>query len=112
MTPYVYVMVRKDLTLEQQMVQLGHAALEAGYAFDGPRNQTAHLVLLEVPDQPALQAAASRLERHGIEHALFYEPDFGMGHSALATRPVTERHERQLFRKYPLYRQTPGGAPG
>jgi hypothetical protein len=32
---------------------------------------------------------------------MFYEPDFGpMGHSALATRPITRKKERFLFANY------------
>lgn len=102
--PYVYVFVRADLPVEQQMVQASHAALEAGFRFEQPA-QTASLVLLSVPDMPALESAAQRLAQYDIDHHLFYEPDFGpMGHSALATRPITAKKERHLMRKYPLYR--------
>lgn len=103
-TPYVYVMVREDLPLEQQLVQSNHATLEAGFRFPAPRD-TAHLIMLAVPDRPALEAAAARLDRHGVDHHLFFEPDFGIGHSALATRPLFGK-ERHLMRKYPLYRAT------
>lgn len=36
MTPYVYVMVREDLPLPQQLVQSNHATLEAGLRFTAP----------------------------------------------------------------------------
>jgi hypothetical protein len=99
--PYVYVVVRNDIGHAQQVVQSSHAALEAGFRFERPK-ETASIILLSVPDQAALHAAASRLELHGIEHHLFFEPDFGMGHSALATRPIHAKKERHLMRKYPL----------
>lgn len=107
--PYVYILVRQDIGLEQQLVQASHAALEAGFRFQMPTHDTASLIMLSAKDMPALQAAALDLEENGIDHHLFYEPDFGpMGHSALATRPLYGA-ERKLMRKYPLFRarQTP-----
>ncbi len=100
---YVYVLVRTDISVEQQLVQVGHAALEAGFRFNAPR-ETASLIVLAVPDRPALEEASARLSAKGIEHELFHEPDFGMGHSALATRPLAQKSERNLMRRYPLYR--------
>lgn len=105
MKPYVYVLVREDISLEQKLVQVGHAVLEAGFRFQRPA-QTASLIVLSVPDRGALEAAAVRLNAKGIDHYLFHEPDFGMGHSALATRPLSEKAERHLMRKYPLFRAT------
>lgn len=101
--PYVYVLLREDLPPEQLIVQAAHAALEAGFSFEKP-GETARLVLLAVPDREALAAAAQRLARHGIEHHMFFEPDFEMGHSALATRPVHRLKERHLMRAYPLFK--------
>ena len=103
MKPYVYVLVREDISLEQKLVQVGHAALEAGFRFQQPE-RTASLIVLSVPDREALEAAAVRLNAKGIDCHLFHEPDFGMGHSALATRPISEKAERHLMRKYPLFK--------
>jgi hypothetical protein len=99
--PYVYVIVRKDISHEQKVVQASHAALEAGFAFQQP-GRTASIVVLEVPGRCTLLETAERLERKGIEHIMFYEPDFGMGHSAIATRPVFTSAERKIFHIYPL----------
>ena len=106
MKPYVYVLVREDISLEQKLVQVGHAVLEAGFRFQQPE-QTASLIVLSVPDKDALVQAASRLTAKGIDHYLFHEPDFGMEHSALATRPLSAKAERHLMRKYPLFKATP-----
>jgi hypothetical protein len=100
--PYVYVLVREDISAEQQLVQASHAALEAGFRFERPL-QTARLIVLSVPDREALEAAADRLHRYGIDHHMFLEPDFGMGHSALATRPLHLPKDRHRMRKYPLF---------
>jgi hypothetical protein len=101
--PYAYVLLRQDLPLEQQIVQASHASYEAGFRFEQPA-QTTSIILLSVPDRAALEAAAARLARYGIEHHMFFEPDFEMGHSALATRPLLSRKERHLMRKYPLFK--------
>lgn len=103
-TPYVYILVRTDIPIAQQMVQASHAALEAGFAFSSevPVRNT-HLVVCAVPDEAALLKASAQLDRHDLGHHLFFEPDDGMGHSALATRPVYGA-ERRLLRGYPLHR--------
>lgn len=51
--PYTYVIIRKDISPEQQIVQACHAALEAGFRFKKP-DETSFLIVLEVPDQKAL----------------------------------------------------------
>lgn len=100
--PYVYILIRTDLSLAQQLVQSNHASLQAGFEFDKP-NVTSNLVVLSVPDKPALLAAAAHLSLNGIEHHLFYEPDFEMGHSSLATQPLYRKKDRYCLKKYPLY---------
>lgn len=107
--PYVYILVRQDIPVEQAVVQAGHAAYHAGLTFDKP-HQVPRMVVLSVPDEVALTTAAERLSAHGVHHELFHEPDFGpMGYSALATRPLSQGHERRLFKKYPLYRASKEG---
>lgn len=84
------------------MVQACHAALEAGFAFKAP-GETASLILLAVSNRADLEAAAARLQFHGIDHQLFFEPDWDMGHSALATRPLHLPEERRILKKYRLH---------
>jgi hypothetical protein len=100
MKAYTYVLVRKDISAVQRAVQACHASLHAGFAFDEPED-TPSLVLLQVDDEPALEAAAERLNRYAVAHRLFHEPDFGpMGFSALATAPLTDKKLRYLFAGY------------
>jgi len=56
MTPYTYVIVRKDISQEQQTVQSCHAALEAGFRFKKPE-ETSYLIVLEVANLEALLEA-------------------------------------------------------
>jgi hypothetical protein len=106
----VYVLVRKDIDLAQQIVQAVHAGAEAARAFYRATHGIASTVVLQVKDQRALLAAQQKLCALGLPHEMFNEPDFGMGASALATRPLT-RGERRHMRGWQLWRPTPAPAP-
>ncbi|MNR71488.1 hypothetical protein D3C71_21140 [compost metagenome] len=107
---YVYALIRRDIPLSQQLVQVGHAALEAGRHHYGQDDPIASFIVLEVPDREALMTAAGKLQKNGIEHTVFFEPDFGMGQSALASRPVSGK-ERHVFRRWPLWREQGAAVP-
>lgn len=104
--PYVYVLVRTDLELHQQLVQSSHAAFESGLRWHSPDEEVSSLIVLEVPHKAALLRAARKLTAKGVDHHVFFEPDFDMGESALATRPLVGE-ERRALAGYPLWR---GGA--
>lgn len=99
---YSYAFVRRDISLPAQVVQTGHACLEAGNKFQQPANEPTFLVVLQVPDQEALLMAVERIQAQGIDVAVFYEPDFDMGYTAACTQPVDDRF-RYVFRKYHLW---------
>ena len=106
-TPYVYVFVRSDLPAAVQMVQVGHACLEAGRRFlESAEGLTpCHLVLLSVPSEARLQEIASRLrDEEGIRSVVFFEPDGGWGHTAACTEPVFGK-QRRAFRRFRLWHQ-------
>ncbi len=105
----MYVLVRADLPLADQLVQAGHACLEAGREF-APPGPPCHLVMLSVPSRAALHAALARLALAGIRSTLFHEPDRDLGTTAACTEPVSGPH-RRLFRRYPLW-QAPAGGRG
>lgn len=87
--------------MADQVVQVGHACLEAAWRFPAPPVPCA-LVVLAVPSREALLDARDRLERLGIACALFVEPDDGMGPTALCSAPLPGP-ERRAFRRYPLW---------
>lgn len=100
--PYTYVIIRKDISLVQQSVQIGHAALEAGFRFEKPK-ETSFLIVLEVENQESLKKAAHFLGERDIDFYMFFEPDNHMGFSAICTRPVYEKREKNLFKRWKLY---------
>ena len=83
---YSYVIVRTDLSAQQQTVQAIHAAM-AATAHHGGLTDDTRLALLAARDQRQLYDIADALEREGIAFSLFEEPDHGIGASALATAP-------------------------
>lgn len=102
--PYCHILIRSDLPPEAQIAQCAHAAQEALRLHpDPPRN--IHVAILSCPDEDSLLRAAERLELEGIAHALFFEPDWPRGHTALgcAPQPKTPALRRALGR-YPLWR--------
>lgn len=98
----IYVLVRTDISIEQQLVQSSHAAAEAGRRFYRPEHGIASLIVLAVPNREALLSAQEKVLLKGIDCDLFFEPDWEMGHSALGTRPLLDV-ERKLMRSWPLW---------
>jgi len=100
---YIYTFIREDLSPEQKIIQIGHACHESGKRTQD--EEISSLVLLSVENEQDLKNISEELDMKGIEHYMFYEPDFGpMGYTALCTRPITEKREQRLFRKWKLYR--------
>lgn len=100
-TPCTYVIIRQDLSPEQQIVQACHAALEAGLRFRKPEETS--LVVLEVPNEKKLLEAGQALDKRQIENYIFNEPDNCVGFSALATRPILDKGERNFFKRWRTY---------
>lgn len=99
----MYAIVRTDIPLADQLVQVGHACLEAGNRFEQTVDP-ANLVLLGVPSQQKLYDAIARMEAAGIRCEVFYEPDDEMGHTAVCTEPVSGL-QRRVFRRYRKWRE-------
>ncbi len=95
------MLVRTDIPLAQQIVQVGHACLEAGRRFEWPE-EPCHLVVLRVATLADLQTAVEWANLAGIQLALFDEPDNGLGLTAACTEPLNAPF-RRLFRNYSLW---------
>lgn len=93
--------IRRDIPLPDQIVQTGHACLEAGRAFEW--NDHTHMVLLSLKDEDHLGETLDRLESHQVRYRAFYEPDNGLGYTSICTEPINGEG-RFLFKKYDLWR--------
>lgn len=102
---YIYTFVRKDISPEQKIVQIGHACYEAGKKFKDEFGISS-LILLEAQDENDLKLIAHKLESRGIDFYMFFEPDNGMGFSAICTEPLEDGQHRSFFRKWNLYKHT------
>lgn len=97
------MLVRTDMPLEQQLVQVGHACLEAGRQFSWPE-EPCNLVVLDVASEKDLQIAVEHAHLAGIRMAVFCEPDYNLGITAACSEPLNGVH-RRVFRRLPLWRE-------
>lgn len=93
--------MRTDIPLADQIVQVGHACLEAGSYFEQP-SKPCNLVVLSVPSERHLQEAVARVQFAGIRCIVFYEPDDDMGYTAACSEPV-QANSRRIFKRFPLW---------
>jgi hypothetical protein len=59
------------------------------------------VILCGARDEAALQKILRRLQRLGVPHETFHEPDIGHQLTAIATAPI-HGEDRQLFKHYQL----------
>lgn len=82
------------------MVQACHACQEAGARFGCPSET--HLVVVSVPNEQSLLEIAGNMRGHGIDHTLFFEPDYDTGHTAVCTEPDVHRRARRFTKGLPM----------
>jgi len=82
--PRLYVLVRRDLPMSQQVVQSGHAVAE--WLIRGPKTKWKNgtLIVLGVTGVRALKSWQARLEGNDVPYRIFREPDLGDQPTALA----------------------------
>jgi hypothetical protein len=91
---YIYVVVRKDLSPEQQAVQACHAVSEAGSIW--PEGKGSTIILLGVKDREELELTY-KCSRAYFGAYMFREPDLFDSPTAFATWPLVEE-ERAWFK--------------
>jgi hypothetical protein len=98
---YVYIFVRQDISVAQQIVQSNHATYSiAQQQADFDRDCVPSIVVIGVPNLRGLERVIKKLHDNGIEHAQFVEPDFDMGLSAVATAPLWFQEQRDVLKNY------------
>lgn len=102
---YLYLFVRQDLPIAQQIVQANHAtfAIAIHYGFGIP-----NIILIGVPDLAALHRVERKLKGCAIPHFCWSEPDYDFGFTAIATAPL-RAEERGPLLNYRLWKFA-GGA--
>lgn len=99
--PRYYVVVRSDLSVAQQIIQVAHCCLTAGSKFELPEYH--HLVLLSIDEVLQFEDLAFRLAMAEVGYELFFEPDLP-GYTALCSESITDPEKHKLFRGLPLWR--------
>lgn len=105
---YIFVIVRKDLPVEVQMVQVGHACYEAAHDFTRPEKEV-WMVLLHAQNEEHLGRASDLLyEALGIRNYIFNEPDLGNAgeYTALCTEPISSDRKNEVskfLKDYPKW---------
>lgn len=89
--PAQYVLVRKDLPVYVQMVNVGHACGEA--ILNAPISKRTVIRLLHVASEAELLEYKAKIEAKGFHVAVVHEPDppYNGQAMSLATEPLTER---------------------
>lgn len=99
----MYIVVRKDLSYEQQCVQACHAGIEACRTYLPPTAEHPHLVLCSVKNNHKLSELIQKLHNHGISYKEFREPDLADTITAVATAPLAGE-ARAVLSRYQLLR--------
>lgn len=77
----MYIAIRNDLPPGLQAAQAAHSAFEFAQANPGTTREWAsdsnYLILVAVPDEPALKQLLDRAVLAGITHVAVREPDIG-----------------------------------
>lgn len=96
--PYVYLFVRDDLSIPQQIVQTAHAV--DCMRSDAIPDDVNHMVLIGAGDQEELIVIAQHLSDCDIKHEMFFEPDIS-AYTAIATQPLRGQM-RNALKRYKL----------
>ena len=100
--PYVYAIVRKDLSVPQQAVQAGHALIESTKTFN-KINEHPSVIICSVKNEKKLQDAITFLYDNNVKISVFKEPDINNQMTALATEPLYGVN-RKIMNKFQLMR--------
>lgn len=103
-TPYIYVIVRTDLSPEQITVQSTHAAIEQVGKGDQDYGdlKMLHLIVLGVKNERELIKAMFDMKQKEIEFSYFIEPDMSGSEITAIASCVVSGEEREAFSGYEL----------
>jgi len=90
-------LVRTDLPIEQQIVQVAHATHESGLYLCNNKDSVNSLVLCQTPNEFELLMAYDRLCANGVQAILFREPDLDNQATSLCTEPIIVINVEDVF---------------
>jgi hypothetical protein len=99
--PYMYILIRNDLSSRQKAVQACHASIESAKHLQNKNDIHPSTIICVVKNEAKLLKCAKELSENNYEYKLFSEPDLGNQYTALATKPVSGK-DRNYFKKYKL----------
>jgi hypothetical protein len=100
----VYVAVRMDIAVAQQLVQSCHAALNAGKHFGmGLPDGEPFVIVYGVSDLASLWALRDKATGKAIRTVGFEESDLGGELTAFATEPINKNKGNKIFWKERLW---------
>lgn len=96
---YVYILLRKDLSNSQRVVQSSHVAWEISKKHS--LNEHPSVIVIGIKDEPKLIKEWNRIKSKEMDVTTFYEPLFENKLSCIAVLTKTES-EREFFKRYNL----------
>lgn len=101
MKTYMYVAIRRDLSVPQQVVQSCHAAIEASKIYHTLDVEHPSVISIGVKTEKKLEGFRDFVKAQGFSVEEFREPDRGNELTSVAVYPVTEE-ARSVFKKFQL----------
>lgn len=97
----MYIFVRQDISIPQQLVQASHAAHESGLAHS-QSGQSHSIIIFGTKDKAELEYLFEQY-RSELSCYPFYEPYKNTGLTAFATLPIPES-KRHIFKSFKLWK--------
>lgn len=99
---YLYAISRSDISIEQQAIQAGHAAIEHAYTYGRPKCHHPSYIHLSAESKEHLARLKGELHSLDIQTAEFHEPYEDWGLTAIAC--VLDESNRHILKSLPLWR--------
>lgn len=97
----MYVAIRRDLSIPQQVVQSCHAAIEASKPYHEFSNEHPSVVVIGIKSEPMLEKFREWVDLNDLQYKEFREPDKNNELTSIAVFPVGE-DKKHIFRKFQL----------
>jgi hypothetical protein len=104
----IYVFVRQDIPLAQQLVQASHAAFHMGLELPNEAG-IPFMCVIGMPNLSAMNRVLAKLDSYSIRHHAFTDVDVEEGFTAIATIPLNAEQKIPLA-NYRLWRYSPSAS--